>query len=60
MRERLDSYAEALVAGHVEQVIDNLLKRLPVNMPAQGLRNLAHGVVIRRSHSEAPFPPDRS
>jgi hypothetical protein len=54
VRERLDSYAEALVAGHVEQVIDNLLKRLPVNMPAQGLRNLADRVIVRRRHSEAP------
>jgi hypothetical protein len=58
VRQHLDSIAKAFVAGHVEQIIDDLLERLPVNMPAQSLRNLAHGVVIRRSHSEATFPPD--
>ena len=55
MRERLDLFAEVFVAGHVEQVIDNLLKRLPVNMPAQGLCNLVHRVVVRSGHSENPF-----
>ena len=57
--QNFDSVTKAFVAGHIEQVINDQLKRFATNMPAQGLRNLAHGVIVRCSHSEAPFPPER-
>src|SRR5205085_748324 len=51
--QRFNRVPEALVAGHVEQFIDDLLQRRRLNMTPEGLCNFRDRIVGRR-HARIP------